>query len=184
MTPFQEDLYRLLQDARKDTNPFTTAEQDAGSDVQRIVAFSNKWDSKQELEVLTEKHNKLVKSSNTDKQLAAYTAIKALVKEIIPIIDEAYILLTHVDEESVLGRAVRLIISSLEATLTRRGGGVIKPAINDELDPSKHKAVVAEEVIGHRGNTVSEIYRYGYYVLGKVVREAEVKVTCGVKTRV
>jgi len=184
MTPFQEDLYRLIQEIRKDTNPFTTVEQDAGSDVQRIVAFSNKWDSKEKLDVLTDKYEKLLKSSQMDKQLAAYHAIKGVVKEMIPIIDEAYILSQHVDEDSTLGRAVQLVISNMENILTRRGGGVIKPSINDELDPSKHKAVVAEEVVGHRGNTISEVYRYGYYVLGKVIREAEVKVTCGVKAKV
>ena len=46
MTPFQEDLYRLIQDVRNSTSPFTSAEEDAGSDVQLIVKFSNKWDFK------------------------------------------------------------------------------------------------------------------------------------------
>lgn len=184
MTPFQEDLYRLIQDIRKDTNPFTTTEQDAGSDVQRIVAFSNKWDAKQELAALTNKYEKLVKSSTIDKKSAAYTAIKAVVKEVIPVVDEAYLLANHIEGSSALGRAVSLIISNLEAILERRGGGVIKPSINDELDPSKHNAVVAEEVVGHRGNTISEVYRYGYYILGNVIREAEVKVKCGVAAKV
>ena len=40
-----------------------------------------------------------------------------------------------------------------------------------------------QEIRDNAGNTISEIYRYGYFVLGQVIREAEVKVKCGIKTQ-
>jgi molecular chaperone GrpE (heat shock protein) len=179
MTPFQEELYRLVQDIRKKTDPFTSPEQDAATDLQKIVEFANKWDFKTKFDVTRANTEKALKLAKRENQVSALNAYLSMAKEFIPIVDQAYIMLKHVDINSSLGRGAQLILSHMEDVFTSRGGTVIRPSIEDIFDPKIHKAVSAEEKPGHRGNTVSEIYRFGYTLFGKVIREAEVKVTCG-----
>jgi len=182
MTPFQEGLYRLIQDARKESNAFTTSEEDRGGDMQKIVKFSQQWDYKSKYDKLLEEYEDVKRQYERDKVLIAKKATQHVIKEIVPIMDQVFTLRFNVDEKSSLGRGTQLILDNLEQIFTRRKGGIIRPKIGDELDPKQHKAIAAEEVPGHRYNTIAEVYRYGYYILGAVIREAEVKVRCGTKT--
>lgn len=181
MTPFEEDLYRLLQDSKKQIDAFSSAEQDAALDLQKILQFSAKWDFKSKYDKVAKDYDELKTKFNKEKELFGLQATRSVMKEFILILDECFMLEKFVAKGSELERAVRLIISNMEKMLTRRGGGIIKPVIGEEADPSKHRFIEAEEVKGYSGNTVDKVFRYGYYVMGQVVREAEVKVKCGVK---
>jgi len=181
MTPFQEELYRLFQDARKETNAFTSAAEDQGGDLQKIVKFAEKWDFKSQHDKLAEEKTALQKKYDRDKLLIAKKATQYVIRELCPIIDQVFILQNNVEKNGPLDRGTLLMLENLERILTQRKGGIIRPKIGDELDPAKHKAIAAEEIAGHRGNTISEVCRYGYFVLGTVIREAEVKVRCGTK---
>jgi molecular chaperone GrpE (heat shock protein) len=181
MTPFEEELYRLFQDSKNETTAFTTAAQDAGNDMQKITMFSVKWDYKDRYEKLLKEHNELKDRFEKEKKIIGIQATKTVIKELIPIIDECFMLHKFVEKGSELERAVKLVLMNLEKILTRRKGGIIRPQIGDDADPSKHKFIEAEEEPGHHGNTVSDVYRYGYYVLGQIIREAEIKVKCGIK---
>lgn len=183
MSPFQEELYRLIQDARKDSTAFTTAEQDAGNDVQRILKFAQKWDFKQKYEEQSKELDSIKKQYEQDKLALARKATRDILKELIPVIDQLQSLSKGLEESSpgsTLERGIKLILANIEDILTRRKGGVIRPKLGEELDPVQHKAISVEEVAKHIGTTVSEVYRFGYFILGQVVREAEVRVRCAI----
>jgi len=181
MTPFQEELYRLVQDSRKEVNAFTSADEDSGNDIHKIIKFANIWDYKEKYDQKTKELEDSIQQATKDKLLLVRKATKDLIKELIPIIDETFILYNFVESGTALERGIKLMLINLEDILTRRKGLIIKPRIGEEFDPARHKAISAIEVSGYQGNTISEVYRYGYTVLGQIVREAEVKVKCGVK---
>jgi len=181
MTPFEEELFRLVQDCRKESNAFTSEEEDSGNDINKIVRFARKWDYKEKFDQKIQDYEAQLTQANKEKLVIARKATKDLVKELIPIIDETFILYKLVEAGTPIERGVKLMLANLEEILTRRKGAIIRPILGEELDPNRHKAISAEEVAGHNGNTISEVYRYGYIVMGQVVREAEVKVKCGIK---
>lgn len=181
MTPFQEELYRLIQEAKKESNAFTTPTEEAGNETHKIIKFAQKWDFKDRFEKLSAEKEQLQSSYEKEQQSIIDKTTKILIKELIPIIDEVIILLKFAKEGSPLERGLKLVLSNFEKLLQRRKGGVIRPQIGQVLDPIKHQAISAEQVPNHYGNTISEIYRYGYFILGQVIREAEVKVKCGIK---
>lgn len=181
MTPFEEELFRLLQDSRKESNAFTTEEEDSGNDVNKIIRFARKWDYKEKFDQKIKEYEAQLTQANKEKLVVARKATKDLVKELIPIIDETFILAKFVEPGTAMDRGVKLMLNNMEEILIRRKGSIIRPIVGEELDPNRHKAISAEEVPGHVGNTIEEVYRYGYSVMGQIVREAEVKVKCGVK---
>ncbi len=181
MTPFQEELYRLIQETKKESNAFTSSSEDAGNETHKIIKFAQKWDFKDKFEKLSQEKEQLQSKYDKEQKIAVDKATKSLVKELVPIIDEIIILAKFTKEGSPVERGIKLILSNIEKLLQRRSGGVIRPQIGQALDPVKHQAISAEQAANHYGNTISEVYRYGYFVLGQVIREAEVKVKCGIK---
>lgn len=193
MTPFQQELFELIKQSKNDINPFSTETEEAGKDIQRISDFATKWDFKDKFENVAREYLNLKERVDKDKKEVEFTSLRSILKEIILIMDEVLALQTAIEntlksryatEEyrillDPIKKGFSLISSNLESILTRRQGGIILPTIGEPLDPSKHKAISAEHKPGFRGNFISEVYRPGYYVLNKVIREAEVKVTCG-----
>ena len=180
MTPFQEELYRLIQEAKSESNAFTSSSEEAGNETHKIIKFAQKWDFKDKFENLEKEHEQLKEKNERDQKQSADKLTKVIVKELIPIIDEIIVLGKFVKEGSPLERSLKVVLSNLEKLLKRREGGIIRPKIGEALDPIRHQAISAEQVPNHYGNTISEVYRYGYYILNQVVREAEVKVKCGI----
>lgn len=180
MTPFQEELYRLLQDTRKSVDPFSTQDEDAARDIQQIVGFSEKWDCKEQLEKSQQDLRAFQEKAEQEKKVGMTKVVKSLIKEVVPIIDEIFLLQNFVERGGPIDKGLQIILVNFEKYLGNKDGGIIRPQVGEDLDPSKHRAVSAEEVVGHKGNTISQVYRYGYYVLNQIVREAEVKVMCGV----
>jgi molecular chaperone GrpE (heat shock protein) len=179
MTPFQEELFRLIQDSKKESNAFTSSEEDSGNEVSKIVKFADKWDYK-------DRHDKLANELATlndriikELKIVNEKITRSLLKELAPIIDELFVLSRLIESGSTMERGFKITLSNLEKLLHRHGGGIIRPTVGEEMSPVKHKAIAAEEAPGHNGNTISEVYRYGYSALGQVIREAEVKVKCG-----
>jgi molecular chaperone GrpE len=184
MTPFQEELYRLIQDLKQEASPFTSSAEDAGSETHKIIKFAQKWDFKEKHDLLSKEKEQMESKFTKEQQMVTDKLTKNLVKELVPIVDEVFILSKFTPEGTPLERGIKLMLTNIERFLKRRDGGIIRPTIGQELDPVRHQAISAEQVPNHHGNTISEIYRYGYYVMGQVVREAEVKVKCGIKNSV
>lgn len=180
MTPFQEELFRLIQECKQESNAFTSSEEDSGNEVGKIIKFSQKWDFK-------EKHDKATSelaaiNGRLEKELKIITdkVGKNFFRELVPLIDEFFIISKLVKVDTPEDRAVRIILTNLEKLLERKNGYIVKPKVGEEMNPTLHKVISAEQVVGHSGNTISEVYRYGYVVLDQVIREAHVKVKCGV----
>jgi len=180
MTPFQEELFRIIQDCKKEANAFTSPEEDSGNEISKIVKFSQKWDFKDKHDKLSNELNTVNDKLNKELKIANEKIARNFYKELVPIIDELFMISRLVGSDTAIDRGLKIVLANLEKLLARKDGGIIRPELGEELNPAYHKAVSAEKVYGHNGNTICEVYRFGYYVLGQVIREAEVKVKCGI----
>lgn len=103
-------------------------------------------------------------------------ALEELVVDLLPVLDNFDRALTAVNnpgEDFVSG--VDLIYRQLKDILTNRGLEVI-PALEEKFDPNHHEAVLQVEDENYVENTVTEELRRGYFLKGKVIRAAMVKV--------
>lgn len=180
MNLFQEELYRLVQECKKESNAFTSSEEDSGNEVDKIIKFSQKWDFKEKHDKLFNELSSLNEKVNRELKIANEKIGRNFFKELIPIMDELFTLSKIISSDPLIDRGIKIILVNIERLLERKNGYIIKPKFGEEMNPAFHKVIMAEEVVGHSGNTVSEVYRYGYVVLGQVLREAEIKVKCGV----
>jgi len=178
VTPFEEELFRLLQNARSSVNPFSSQEEDAAKDIQLITAFAKKWDVKKPYEDALVKIEELSKRLERDAQQLTKSLSVSLLKEIIPIIDSAEQLTRYLDPSSTLSIAVEFIVEQLGKILSKRDGQVIIPQVGEPFNPTMHSAISAERSNDpyKNVNTVAEVMRNGYSALGQVIRPAEVKV--------
>lgn len=183
MTPFQEELYRLIQDCKTESNAFTSSQEDAGNEVTRLIKFSNDWDFKSNYVAAKKEIETLNTKLSAEKADAEIRTIRVITKELIPIIDDLFLLLKVAATNSSIEKTVKLLLVNFESYLRRHEGGFIRPKIGEALDPIRHKAVAVVEVPIHIGNTIEEIYRIGYYIKNQVLREAEVKVKCGARKK-
>lgn len=179
MTPFEEDLYRLVQDLRKGTNPFTSKIEDDSSDAQMVLEFSKKWDFKDKYIRSLADFENLVK--RTDKEKAEWTKklVVEVLKEMLPVLDVCYQLLQHTDEKSPLRPPVQIVIDNLHKILERRDGGTIWPKPGEEFNPDTHRAIEVVRSDSHKGNQIISVFRCGYRASGLIIRPAEVKVSMG-----
>lgn len=178
---FQEELYQLVQKCKETINPFTTSEEDAGSDIQLVVEFANKWDFKSKYDDTIKKLEELTTRVDKDKQEASVRGIMSVVKDVLPALDDANQVRSYL-KDSNLQIGIDSLISNLEKILLSRNGSVINPQTGDKFDPSLHTAITAETVKSDPknpcipGSYVYQTLRRGYVVLSKVIRHAEVKV--------
>jgi len=178
MTPFQEELYRLIQDCKQESNAFTSAQEDTGNEVTRLIKFANEWDFKNKFETLQKAHEQLNAKLSLEKAEAETRTIRAITRELIPIVDDLFLLLKVSAETAAINKTVKLLLVNFESYLRRHEGGFIRPKIGEALNPTKHKAVAVVEVPLAVDSTIEEVYRIGYFIKNQVLREAEVKVRC------
>jgi len=181
VTPFQEELYRLIQDCKNENNAFTSSQEDAANEITKLVQFANEWDYREKYLDLKKNNEGLAKALETEKVETETRTIKSITKELIPIVDDLFLLLKVANSESSIEKTVKLLLLNFENYLKRHEGGFIRPKIGEALNPIKHKAVSVVEVPVHAGNTVEEVYRIGYFIKNQVLREAEVKVKCAMR---
>lgn len=180
MTPFQEELYRLIQDCKNENNAFTSSQEDAGNEITRLIKFSNDWDVREKFDNAQKELEILKNRFAAEKLEIEAKAIRSITKELIPIVDDLFLLLKVATGTSA-EKTIKLLILNFESYLQRHEGALIRPKIGEALDPVKHKAVAVVEAPVHVGSTVEEVYRVGYSIKKQVLREAEVKVKCGVR---
>lgn len=178
MTPFQEELYRLIQDCKLESNAFTSSQEDAGNEITRLMKFSTSWDFKDKYEAAKKENEELQAKLAAERASVEAKTIKNITQELIPIIDDLFLLLEVSSENLAIKKTVRLLLSNCEAFLRRHEGGIIKPKIGEALNPVKHKAVAVVETNVGVGTIIEEVFRVGYFVKNQVLREAEVKVRC------
>jgi molecular chaperone GrpE (heat shock protein) len=182
MTPFQEELFRLIQDCKQESNAFTSSQEDAGNEITRLSKFSEEWDFKSKFENVQKINEQLNNKLAQEKIEAETRAIRTITKELIPIVDDLFLLLKVSAEDAAINKTVKLLLVNFESYLRRHDGAFIRPKIGEALNPIKHRAVAVVEAPLAVTSTIEEVYRIGYIIKNQVLREAEVKVRCAVKS--
>jgi len=110
-----------------------------------------------------------------DRELSGVDAAAAVLKAIIPTLDNLDRALEATGAEGTLRQGVELTRRELLALLDRQGVKVEDP-IGQPFDPERQQALSHEVVPGQREGTVVEVFRKGYSFKDRLLRPALVKV--------
>jgi molecular chaperone GrpE len=105
-------------------------------------------------------------------------AVSAVMKDILPVIDNFDRALEHAEEGDEFHKGVLLIYKQLDEMLQKHGLRPIAES-NVPFDPNIHEAVVREEDSSVPSHTVVAILQKGYFLHERLLRPALVKVAVG-----
>jgi molecular chaperone GrpE len=119
------------------------------------------------------------KRLETEKEQAVQFANQALIRTLIPIIDNFERALAvdpaKTDAASVL-KGLQLVHDQLMKELEKQRVEVIDPKVGTPFDPTKHEALMQQDVPGAKPNTVAQALTKGYALHGRTLRPAGVAV--------
>jgi molecular chaperone GrpE len=110
-----------------------------------------------------------------DREQAGTDATAAVLKAIVPTIDNLDRALEATGAEATLRQGVELTRREFLALLERQGVTIEDPA-GQPFDPQRHQALSHEYVPGKAEGTVVEVFRKGYSYRDRLLRPALVKV--------
>lgn len=110
-----------------------------------------------------------------DRQAAGFDAVAALLKDLVPTLDNLDRALEAPAAADSLREGVEMIRRGLLAMLEARGVAVDDP-LGQPFDPGRHQALAHEPAPGHAEGTVIEVYQKGYSFRDRLLRPALVKV--------
>jgi molecular chaperone GrpE len=184
-TPQDNDV----RDARAKTSP-----DGDGSDTPDVIDLGsvdveNDRVSPEEWKALRDERDRLLyavaeaqnvrKRLQQEKEQSLQFANQTLVKSLIPIIDNFERALavdpSKVDAAAVL-RGLQLVHDQLMAELKKQDVDVIDPKKGEPFDPTRHEALLQQEVPGAKPNTVAQTLTRGYAMHGRTLRPAGVMV--------
>ena len=113
-----------------------------------------------------------------DRQQAGTDAAAAVLKGLVPTLDNLDRALESASKDDPLREGVELTRRELLAFLEAQGVEVGDP-IGQTFDPERHQALSHEPVAGFADGTVVEVFRKGYSYKGRLLRPALVKVAKG-----
>lgn len=105
-------------------------------------------------------------------------ALGAVLKDILPVLDNFDRALEHAEEGDEFHKGVLLIYKQLFDVLQKHG---LKPIndVNVHFDPNIHEAVIREEDASVPSHTVVAVLQNGYFLHDRLLRPALVKVAVG-----
>src|SRR3954447_15450118 len=119
------------------------------------------------------------KRLETEKEQAVQFANQTLIRTLIPIIDNFERALAvdpaKTDAASVL-KGLQLVHDQLMKELEKQRVEVIDPKVGAPFDPTKHEALMQQEVPGGKPNTVAQAMTRGYALHGRTLRPVGVSV--------
>ncbi|HEY7409400.1 MAG TPA: nucleotide exchange factor GrpE [Vicinamibacteria bacterium] len=118
------------------------------------------------------------KRAERERQQASAEAAAALMRDLVPTLDNLERALAAEGSESSLREGVELTRRELLALLAARGVTVEDP-LGQLFDPSRHQAFSQESAPGVPEGTVLEVLRKGYRLGDRLLRPAMVKVARG-----
>lgn len=110
-----------------------------------------------------------------ERQVAGTDAVAALLKDLVPTLDNLDRALEVPADESTFRQGVEMIRRGLLSLLEARGVTVEDPK-GAQFDPGRHQALSHEPAPGHPEGTVVEVYQKGYSFKDRLLRPALVKV--------
>jgi molecular chaperone GrpE len=110
-----------------------------------------------------------------DREQSATDATAAVLKAIIPTIDNLDRALEATGAENTLREGVELTRRELLALLERQGVTIEDP-VGQPFDPQRHQALSHEVTPGRPEGTIVEVFRKGYSFKDRLLRPALVKV--------
>jgi molecular chaperone GrpE len=118
------------------------------------------------------------KRINREREEAIRFANEALVKDLLPIVDNLERAVTHSKDGGngkPLVEGIEMVLRGLFDVLAKHG--VIQvSAVGQPFDPEKHEAMAQVEVETHKPNTIVEEYHKGYMLRDRLLRPALVSV--------
>lgn len=118
------------------------------------------------------------KRANREKDEAIRFANEALIKDLLPVVDNLERAVAH-SKEGGNGKAlldgVEMVLKGFFDILAKHGVVPI-PAVGKPFDPGKHEAMAQIESSTHEPNTVVEEYHKGYLLRDRLLRPAAVSV--------
>lgn len=118
------------------------------------------------------------KRTQREAEQTRQRATEALIRDLLPVIDNLDLALQHADKEHPISEGVSMVARQFQDVL-RRAGVEIIPAVGSAFDPGIHEAVMhapSEEVAE---NTVSHEFQKGYRLGSFVLRPSKVAVSKG-----
>ena len=116
------------------------------------------------------------KRAHRDMQEERRYALRPLVLDLLPALDNLERALTAVKEESPLSKGVAIVQTQLVEALKRHGVTRLEPK-NVPFDPHNHEAVMQQPAPGQPANTVLQTLEPGYMYHDRVLRPAKVIVS-------
>ena len=113
-----------------------------------------------------------------DREQSATDAAAAVLKAVIPTIDNLDRALEATGAESTLRQGVELTRRELLGLLERQGVTIEDPR-GQPFDPQRHQALSHEVAPGQPDGTIVEVFRKGYAFKDRLLRPALVKVAKG-----
>jgi molecular chaperone GrpE len=116
------------------------------------------------------------KRAHRDLQEERRYALKPLVLDLLPAIDNFERALGAVKEDSVLSQGVSMVKTQLLEALKRHGITRIE-AVGQPFDPHQHEAVMQQPAADQPANTVLQVLEPGYLYHDRVLRPSKVIVS-------
>ncbi|MCE0558714.1 MULTISPECIES: nucleotide exchange factor GrpE [unclassified Motilimonas] len=117
-----------------------------------------------------------------DVEKAHKFALDKFAAELLPVIDNMELALSHADHENddlkPMIEGVELTLKAMLSSVEKFGVVAIDPK-DAPFDPEKHQAMSMQEIPGVPANTVIAVMQKGYELNGRVIRPAMVMVSKG-----
>jgi molecular chaperone GrpE len=176
-----EDAARPDGDAEQTSGGLTPAEPDAPVELTRETFEALRRERDELRDQLLRRRadfENYKKRVERDRQQAAQDASASLLEALLPALDNLDRALGAAGAETTLREGVELIRRQLLGVLEAKGVTLQEP-LGQPFDPEVHQALSYEAVPGQPDGTVVEVFQKGYFLGGRLLRPALVKVAKG-----
>ena len=182
-----EEIEREMQEAAQEAVEVETVEEEAENGPVSVSADTPATDEglRQENQELKNRYlrtladfDNLRKRTEREKTDFFRYATAAVLKDLLPVLDNFDRALEHSEADDEFHKGVELIYKQLQDVLYKHG---LRPIDESgvHFDPNFHEAVVREEDPSVPSHTVTAILQKGYFLHDRLLRPALVKVAVG-----
>ena len=170
----EQEMRATAQEAVSGEEPLAT---DAGAVGDAALREENQQLKERYVRTLADFEN-LRKRTEREKADYFRYAIGAVLRDILPVLDNFDRALEHAEEGDDFHKGVLLIYKQLFDVLRRHGLRIVEES-GVRFDPNIHEAVVTEEDPSVPSHTVVAVLQKGYFLHDRLLRPAMVKVAVG-----